>query len=327
MADNKENMRQAMKELLSLVGISGSDREKEEKPAREQVAAAPAAQEAQPAPAAKQTAPQKQAAAPKAAPAQPASQPQKTAQTPKAAPQAAPKTAAQRPAPQPEPARHSEHIQQEVAATVQRVVSESQRPKQEEPRGGIFSGFMRRREEPEAATTGFDPAWTAAQTVEPQEENHSYAGRSGGTVIAAGTSIFGDIRAEGEVEFQGKLKGNLEAAGNVIVTGKVLGDVIGDAVELIGCAIQGNVIAASMLQVDAATVIVGDVTAQSLVTDGKIKGNLTVARSATFQQNAVLAGNVTAALVSMSEGAKIQGAVRITQDNETSALFGEGLEI
>ena len=37
--------------------------------------------------------------------------------------------------------------------------------------------------------------------------------RPGATVISAGTSLFGDLRAEGDVEVLGKLKGNLEATG------------------------------------------------------------------------------------------------------------------
>ena len=45
--------------------------------------------------------------------------------------------------------------------------------------------------------------------------------RPGATVIAAGATFFGDIRAEGDVEVLGKLKGNLEATGNIRVVGKI----------------------------------------------------------------------------------------------------------
>lgn len=147
------------------------------------------------------------------------------------------------------------------------------------------------------------------------------------TIISAGTSIFGDIRSEGVVELNGKLKGDLEATGNVRITGKILGDVKGDSVVLAGCAVQGNVTAASSLRIDMGTVVVGDISAMDLLTDGKIKGNIKAEKTASFQKNAVLAGNVTAALVSMCEGAKIQGAVRIDQDSDTNALFGDSLEI
>ncbi|MEG2679704.1 MAG: polymer-forming cytoskeletal protein, partial [Oscillospiraceae bacterium] len=97
-----------------------------------------------------------------------------------------------------------------------------------------------------------------------------------GTVISAGTSIFGDLRAEGDVEILGKLKGNLEASGNVRVTGKVLGDVKGNSVELSACTVQGNITASAGMLINAETIVVGDVIADTLTTNGKIKGSVQV---------------------------------------------------
>lgn len=179
--------------------------------------------------------------------------------------------------------------------------------------------------QPEAGPLFGDQFRTEPEYTVPDEPTFTPA--PNGTVISAGTSIFGDIRSEGVVEVHGKLKGDLEATGNVHITGKVLGDVKGDTVILAGCAVQGNVTAASSLRIDAGTVVVGDITAVDMVTDGKVKGTVKVEKSASFQKNAVLSGNVTAALVSMCEGAKIQGTVRISEDSDTSALFGDNLDI
>lgn len=151
--------------------------------------------------------------------------------------------------------------------------------------------------------------------------------RPNATVIAAGATFFGDIRAEGDVEVLGKLKGNLEATGNVRITGKVLGDVKGAAVVLAGCAVQGNITSTSSVSLDASAMVVGDVLATDIDCDGKVKGNLQIARAAVFFPGSVLAGNVTAATISMNQGARIQGSMRIAEDPETNALFGDGLEI
>lgn len=150
--------------------------------------------------------------------------------------------------------------------------------------------------------------------------------RPGATVIAAGATFFGDIRAEGDVEVLGKLKGNLEATGNIRVVGKVLGDVKGDAVILDGCTVQGNITSTSGLTLNETAMVVGDVLAADLDTKGKIKGNLQIARAANFGATALLAGNVIAATIVMAQGARVQGAVRIAEDPETNGLFGE-LEI
>lgn len=150
--------------------------------------------------------------------------------------------------------------------------------------------------------------------------------RPGATVIAAGATFFGDIRAEGDVEVLGKLKGNLEATGNVRVVGKVLGDVKGEAVILDGCTVQGNITSTSFVSIDAGAMVVGDVLATDIDCDGKVKGNLQIARAANLSTCALLAGNVIAATIMMAQGARVQGAVRIAEDPETNSLFGE-LEI
>lgn len=254
MAGNKENMKQAMKELLGLVGI-GPEADKE-----------------------------------------PAQEPEAGTET------------------------GHEEIVQEVTETVGKDFGTGEG--QREERGGFF----RRREEEPVRDYGGAPAFDALRDLEPPKP--AQEGSSPNlTVISEGTSLFGDIRSEGDVEVRGKLKGNLEATGRVRVTGKVLGDVKGDSVVLIGCAIQGNITAAASVKMDKDTIVVGDIVAGDLVTDGKVKGSVQVERSAAFQSSAVLAGNVTASLVSMCEGAKVQGTVRISEDSETNALFGENLDI
>ena len=203
--------------------------------------------------------------------------------------------------------------------------------------GGFFSFGKPKAKQPTREPVYEEPVYTppvresapVAEEYTPMEEEPIRPPfiRPGATVIAAGATFFGDIRAEGDVEVLGKVKGNLEATGNVRITGKVLGDVKGAAVVLSGCAVQGNITSTSTVSLDASAMVVGDVLATDIDCDGKIKGNLQIARAAVFFPGSVLAGNVTAATISMNQGARIQGAMRIAEDPETNALFGDGLEI
>ncbi len=254
MASNKENMRQAMKELLGLVGMTKED--------------------------------------------QPRAEDQSTAET------------------------DLKTTQQEVAQKVE---------------SGFFQVEPKVTTEPKVTAPKAAPVFgTATRYVPPVEEpvgapmeeaERPPFIRPSATVIAAGTSFFGDLRAEGDVEVLGKLKGNLEATGNVRISGKVLGDVKGAAVALVGCAVQGNITSTSTVTLDEGAMVVGDILATDIESDGKVKGNLQIARSATFMPGSVLAGNVTASTIAMSQGARIQGSMRIAEDPETNALFGDGLEI
>lgn len=284
MGGNKENMRQAMKELLGLVGF-GPEEETEAKVQQAPVEAAR--------PVASETVTRTV-----------------TAEQPKVEPVPEPK--AEKPAAV-EPT-DMEETRKKVAATVERSFFSFGRDKAkaEEP---IF-GDVKIESVPEERP----------YFITQEEPVHLPFIRPGATVIAAGATFFGDIRAEGDVEVLGKLKGNLEATGNIRVVGKVLGDVKGEAVVLEGCTVQGNITSTSFVSLDEGAMVVGDVLASDIETNGKVKGNLQIARAAKLSASALLAGNVIAATIVMAQGARVQGAVRIAEDPETNSLFGE-LEI
>ena len=165
-----------------------------------------------------------------------------------------------------------------------------------------------------------------AQQVPQQPVQRSQAERSqeppGLTTIAKGTVIIGEINAEGDVELLGSVKGKVASHGDIRANGKVVGDLIGRDIELVACAVQGNIIASGLVTVDGDSVVIGDVKGENFCLDGKIKGNVTVENEAKFQPKAILAGNVTTASIAMSQGAKIQGEVNIPlSEKETDMSF------
>jgi cytoskeletal protein CcmA (bactofilin family) len=167
------------------------------------------------------------------------------------------------------------------------------------------------------------------QAPQPQEQSFQQAaprprpaGDGGVTTIAKGTVIIGEINADGDVELLGSVKGKIASQGDIKANGKVIGDLIGRDIELISCAVQGNIIASGMVTVDGDSVVVGDVKGENFCLDGKIKGNVSVEKEAKFQPKAILAGNVTTASIAMSQGAKIQGEVNIPlNEKETDMSF------
>lgn len=152
---------------------------------------------------------------------------------------------------------------------------------------------------------------------------------SGGlTTIARGTVIIGEINADGDVELLGSVKGKIASQGDIKANGKVVGDLIGKNIELIACAVQGNIISSGLVTVDGDSVVVGDVKGENFCLDGKIKGNVTVEKEAKFQPKAILSGNVTTTSIAMSQGAKIQGEVNIPlSEKETDMSFDIDMSI
>lgn len=159
----------------------------------------------------------------------------------------------------------------------------------------------------------------AHEETESQDQSEPLGGL---TTIARGTVIIGEINADGDVELLGSVKGKIASKGDIKANGKVIGDLIGRDIELIACAVQGNIIANGLVTVDGESIVIGDVKGENFCLDGKIKGNVTVEKEAKFQPKAILAGNVTTASIAMSQGAKIQGEVNIPlSEKETDMSF------
>ena len=166
-----------------------------------------------------------------------------------------------------------------------------------------------------------------AGTEEPMESNDQNP-VSAMTTIMKGSVIIGEIHAEEDLELQGSVKGKITAKGKIRAMGKVVGDLTGHDVELSGCRIQGNIVARGTLTVDNESVVIGDVTCKEFCLGGKIKGNVTTENEAKFLPTAILSGNVKAASIAMSQGAKIKGEINIPlSDNEEDLPFGMEISI
>lgn len=73
--------------------------------------------------------------------------------------------------------------------------------------------------------------------------------------------------------------------------------------------------------------VVGDTTANNILMDGKQKGNMQIENMADFQSNALLKGNVTTGRLSISEGAKLRGAIQVKIDDTEEDLFDEPISV
>jgi cytoskeletal protein CcmA (bactofilin family) len=147
------------------------------------------------------------------------------------------------------------------------------------------------------------------------------------TVISRTMVIVGEITSTGDIDIYGDVKGTVKTQGDVKATGKIVGDMAGNSFTLNGCAVQGNITAQGSVTIGLNTVVVGDIAADSIKLNGKVKGNLAVAKMSEFLENALLVGDVQSQTISMNQGAKLHGNVRVALDNgqsekEFESIFG-----
>ena len=85
------------------------------------------------------------------------------------------------------------------------------------------------------------------------------------------------------------------------------------------CFNAGKYSSKGQVQVDRDSLLLGDISAQYLDLNGKIKGNIDVGGKAEFKTDAVILGNITASTITVLDGATIQGYVNTTFLQENSA--------
>lgn len=139
------------------------------------------------------------------------------------------------------------------------------------------------------------------------------------TYINAATTINGSITTKTDIVIEGRVTGDIITENNVNVSGKIDGNIEGNYISVNGGYVIGNINAKAKVTTDSAAVVVGDISAESFNSDGKIKGNLRVTEAVTLNSNAVVFGNVSAKGISIQDGAVLKGNLQIvspTSDND-----------
>ncbi len=148
------------------------------------------------------------------------------------------------------------------------------------------------------------------------------------TIISRNTIVNGSIRSFANVNIDGSVEGDVKITKNISVTGKIVGDIECNNSVMAGASMQGNMASKGQVQVDRDTIILGDISAQYLDLNGKIKGNLDIGGKAEFKTDAVIIGNITASTITVLDGATIQGYVNTTFLQESSSnIFPDAIAV
>ena len=99
------------------------------------------------------------------------------------------------------------------------------------------------------------------------------------SIIAAGTTINGDIDTDGVIRIEGRVEGAIHAARQVLVgrQGSVLGD-ISTREAVIGGKVEGTITATERLEVQSTSLIIGDINTRAIavIEGGKINGSVRI---------------------------------------------------
>ena len=182
-----------------------------------------------------------------------------------------------------------------------------------------YDGQMARAEQDES---GEDAMRTKFTPISAMNGAHSVAHVS---ILAEDISIEGTIRAQGDVELCGTLKGDLLTEGDIHVKGKVTGNLNGKNIDLIAGNVFGNVSAQKDIHLDRQSLVIGNINAENVEAGGRIKGDLKIKNKTRLVKGVMLVGNVKTDAISLEEGARISGSVEMNCEGEGGFPHGEDL--
>ncbi|MCH1941923.1 bactofilin family protein [Holdemania massiliensis] len=143
--------------------------------------------------------------------------------------------------------------------------------------------------------------------AEPEEERKAAEGEDQKTIITADMKIIGDLEGCADLEFHGKITGNIITEGYVNMDGKIDGSIQALALRLNGGVVHGDILCEKTIEILPGSEVVGNLQAEIVTVNGHIRGDLYCGQMLTLLDHSVVEGNITTESISVYEGALVEG--------------------
>lgn len=131
------------------------------------------------------------------------------------------------------------------------------------------------------------------------------------SILSKDLELTGSLKSASRIEILGTVNGDVTCGGDVFISGVVTGNVSASALQITSGRVKGNVTCQKELSLDENSTVEGNVRAESIACGGKVTGNLTIQDKAELKGGASVFGDVSARLLSVEEGAVLQGELCI----------------
>lgn len=127
------------------------------------------------------------------------------------------------------------------------------------------------------------------------------------TVITKGTRIDGSISSDGSLEVMGTINGGVECLGKLTIIGTVKGDCSAAEIFINTPRLNGSIVSEGTIKIAVGTVVVGDVTGESCVIAGAVKGKIDINGPVIIDSTAIVKGDIKAKSIQINNGAVVDG--------------------
>lgn len=126
-------------------------------------------------------------------------------------------------------------------------------------------------------------------------------------IIPKGTVINGNVEITGRLEMYGTVNGDIKSTDRVNICGEVNGNIKANELNAKDSFIEGKIECATDTVIRENTVVLGDISADSLMVDGAIQGKLDIKGVVTLGDKAIVDSDIKAKSIQVSNGAAING--------------------
>ncbi len=158
--------------------------------------------------------------------------------------------------------------------------------------------------------------------------NDAYSGLSEDTTyITAKTVIVGNIETEDDIDVMGRVEGDINCQGKLIIGGRVNGNIRVTELYAHQAHIAGEIFAEGSVKIGAGTISVGNISAESAVIAGAVKGDVDVREQVIVDSSAVVVGNIRSKSIQVNAGAIVDGMCQqVYSDVNVDKFFDEEIE-
>ncbi len=145
-------------------------------------------------------------------------------------------------------------------------------------------------------------------------------------LVTAGMRVKGDILSNGNLDVVGEVIGNVQVSGKLSITGRIRGNSKADEIYADAAKITGDLIGDGTVKIGAGSVVRGNIEATSAAIAGAVKGTIDVKGPVVLDATAVVFGNIRAKSMQINNGARIEGMCVLCYAEQSASKFFEAQE-
>lgn len=218
-------------------------------------------------------------------------------------------------------------------------------PVEKEPLKKAENNYPEKEDEiPEKITVKKESKPVTETEIESSPSVKTEPGKSAGaTAIAMGTTVEGNVSANGGLSIDGTVNGDVSAnegvtvfrhgivngnilsKGRVSIRGKVSGDISGNGVSLEKTTITGSITSLGSITIGPGAVVIGNISAENAVITGAVNGDIDVKGHVVLEASAIVKGNIRSKSVQVANGAAVDGVCSQCYADVNPSTFFENL--